>query len=91
MVHASEPGSGEKVSGSVSGAATTVQSDGEESVGTTEVDLPITTQAAQSVKPAWVPRKVRDEDAESILELFEDRYGYGLEEEEEYKTSPGPV
>ena len=91
MIQASGPGFGEKASDSVSGATTMVQSDGEESVGTVEVDFTGNAQAAQSANPAWVPRKAIDEDSESILELFEDRYGYGIEEEEEYESSPGPV
>ena len=32
-----------------------------------------------------------DDDIESILPMFEDRYGYGSEEDEEYESSPGPV
>ena len=31
-----------------------------------------------------------NDDTESILELFEDRYGYKVEEEE-YESEPGPV
>ena len=90
MVHASGPGMDESAYESVSGAATMAQSDGEESVGTTKIDLPVTTQEAQSEELAWAPRKVIEEDEESILELFEDRYRYG-KEEEEYESSPGPI
>ena len=90
MVHASEPNLEDSAYESESGTATMAQSDGEESVGTTEIDLPVTTQEVQLEEPAWTPRRVVEEDEESILELFKDRYGYGLEEEE-YESSPGPI
>ena len=53
MVHASEPGLEDIEFESGSEAA---QSDGEESVGTTEFDLPNTTQEIQPEEPAWMPR-----------------------------------
>ena len=90
MVYSTRSGMEESAYESVSGAATMAQSDGEESVGTTEIDLPVTAQEAQSDDPAWAPRKVIEDDEESILEQFEDRYGYGIEEEE-YELSPGPI
>ena len=78
----------------MSGAATLVQSDGEESVGTAEHELPMVTHEERSGKPAWIPGDVveHEEESESILPLFEGRYGYDAEEEdEEPEYSAGPV
>ena len=55
------------------------RSDGEKSVGTSEIDLSNTLLEDNS---AWVLRRVTEEDKESIVELHEDRYGYEEEEEE---------
>ena len=77
---------------SVSEATAIVESDGEESVGTSEVGI-IAEQEEQQVptkeseilsEPGSEPDY--DADSESILPLFEDRLGYGIEEE--YVQSP---
>ena len=58
------------------------QSDGEESVDTAEVDLLDPTQEIHLEEPAWMLRGEIEDDEESIRELHEERYKYGLEEEE---------
>ena len=77
-------------SDSVSKVGTTVHSDGQESVGTMEIESASTTQGDGSGEPAWAPRGEINNDTESILELFEDCYGYEIEEEE-FESEPGPV
>ena len=71
---------------SVSEATAVIESNGEVSVGTSEVgiiakqeDLQITTKELETLSdPGLKPDY--DADSESILPLFEDRLGYGLEE-----------
>ena len=77
-------------SDSVSEAGTTVHSDGEQSVGTMEIESPNTTEGAGSGEPAWAPHGGINDDTESILELLKDRYGYGIEEEE-FESEPGLI
>ena len=67
---------------SVSEPTFIVESDGEESVGTSEVGI-----VAESEKPETLQDSDYDADSESILPLFEDRLGYGIEEED-YEESP---
>ena len=69
---------------SVSEPTIVVESDGEESVGTSEVGI-----IAESEEPEMLQESDPDYDAdsESILPLFEDRLGYGIEEED-YEESP---
>ena len=79
---------------SVSGAATIVQSDGEESVGTAEADGVLNTLEERLDDPAGIPGDaVERAGSESILPLFEGRFGYDVEEEddEEQESSPSPV
>ena len=57
-------------------------SDGEEAVGTADLDLPAPAQGVQLEGPIWMPSREVEEDEESIQELLEDRYGYGLEDEQ---------
>ena len=87
MVHTTEPGLENNMYKSGLEAA---QSDGEESVGTTDFDLPVTTQEGQLEEPIWMPIRKIEEDEESIQELLEERYGYELEEEE-HELSLGPI
>ena len=61
---------------SVLGATTIVESDGEGSVGTSQVGI-----VAKEKEPESDPEPDYDADSESILPLFEDRLGYGIEEE----------
>ena len=61
-----------------------VQSDGKESVGMAEDELPLGVREERSGNPAPIPGDVVDyADSESILPLFEGRFGYGVEEEDE--------
>ena len=77
---------------SVSEATTIIQSDGEASVGTSEVRIVAESEEQQFA--AKDPKTLLeqdteadyDADSESILPLFEDRLGYGIEEE--YVQSP---
>ena len=70
-----------------------VESDGEESVGTSEVG--IIAESEEEQNQAEKPEMLQDlssdpdydADLESILPLFEDRLGYGIEEEG-YEESP---
>ena len=70
---------------SVSEATAIIESDGEESVGTSQVGI-----VAEEKEPEMLPELGSepdyDADSESILPLFEDRLGYGIEEE--YVQSP---
>ena len=78
---------------SVSEPTVVVESDGEESVGTSEVgivaeqekQLAVNNEEESLAEPCMEPGY--DADSESILPLFEDRLGYGIEEEE-YEESP---
>ena len=78
---------------SVSEPTAIVESDGEESVGTSEVDIVAESEEEQNQveKPGMLQDLSMDPDydadSESILPLFEDRLGYGIEEEE-YAESP---
>ena len=67
---------------SVSEPTFVVESDGEESVSTSEVGITV-----ESEKPEMLQDSDYDADSESILPLFEDRLGYGIEEED-YEESP---
>ena len=64
---------------------TIIESDGEESVGTSQVGI-----VAEQKEPEMLPEPGSEPDydagLESILPLFEDRLGYGIEEE--YVQSP---
>ena len=66
-----------------------VGSDGEESVGTSEVGIIAESEEDQAEKPEMLQDSDPDYDvdSESILPLFEDRLGYGIEEED-YDESP---
>ena len=70
---------------SVSEPTIVVESDGEESVGTSEVGIIAESEEEQyqAEKPEILQDLDPDYDAdsESILPLFEDRLGYGIEEE----------
>ena len=69
---------------SVSRAATIVQSDGEESVGTAEVEKVLNTLEERLDDPAEIPGDaVEQAGSESILPLFEGRFGYDVEEEDD--------
>ena len=78
---------------SVSEPTAVVESDGEESVGTSEVGiiaesekhLAVNHEEESLAEPYMEPGY--DADSESILPLFEDRLGYGIEEED-YADSP---
>ena len=78
---------------SVSEPTVLVESDGEESVGTSEVS--IIAESEEEQHQAEKPEMLQDSgsdpdydaDSESILPLFEDRLGYGIEEED-YEESP---
>ena len=59
-------------------------------MGTLEIESPSTTGEVGSGEPAQTPRGEIYNDTDSILELFEDRYGYGIDEEE-YESESGPV
>ena len=85
MVKSSRPGIEESEHQSSSETAAMTRSDGEESVGTTEVDL---SKTLQEDDPAWAPRRVIEDDDESAIKPSEDCYGY---EEEEYGLSLGPI
>ena len=69
----------------MSEATAVVESDGEESIGTPQVGI-----VAKKKEPEMLPQSDSesgyDADSESILPLFEDRLGYGIEEE--YVQSP---
>ena len=64
-----------------------VESDGEESVGTSQVGI-VAKEKEPEMQPESDPEPDYDADLESILPLFEDRLGYGIEEE--YVQSPTP-
>ena len=87
MVNTSGSGTEESKYESLSGAAAIAQSDEEESVGTSEIDPSKTLLEDDS---AWVLRRVTGENEESLVELYKDRYGYEIEEEE-HKQFPGPI
>ena len=78
---------------SVSEPTVVVEFDGEESVGTSEVG--IIAESEEEQNQAEKPEMLQDSssdpdydaDSESILPLFEDRLGYGIEEED-YAESP---
>ena len=78
---------------SVSEPTVVVESDGEESVGTSEVgiiaepeeQLVVNNEEESLAEPCMEPDY--DADSESILPLFEDRLGYAIEEED-YAESP---
>ena len=74
---------------SVSEPTVVVESDGEESVGTSEVGIIAESEEPLAEKPEMLQESDSDYDAdsESILPLFEDRLGYGIEEED-YEESP---
>ena len=59
-------------SDSVSEAGSMEESDGEESVGTLEMETGNTSQRSGSEEQTQVPRERFSDDTESILELFED-------------------
>ena len=65
---------------SVSEARTIVESDGEESVGTSQVGIVAEEKESEMLLES-VSEPDYDADSESILPLFEDRLGYGIEEE----------
>ena len=67
-----------------------VQSDGEESVGTVEIETGNITQGSGSEEQTRVSRGRISDDTESILELLEDHYGYDIEDDE-FKSEPVPV
>ena len=75
-------------SDSVSEAGSMEQSDGEESVGTLEVETGNMTQGSGSEEQTRVPHERFSVDTESILELFEDRYGY---DDDEFESEPVPI
>ena len=77
MVNTSGLGMEESDHDPLSGVATMARSDGEESVGTSEIDLPNTLLKDD---PAWDPRRAIEKNEESVVELLEDRYGYEVEE-----------
>ena len=64
------------------------QSDGEESVGTLEVETGNTSQGSGSEEQTRVSRERISDDTESILELFEDCYGY---DDDEFESDPAPI
>ena len=64
---------------SVSEPTIVVESDGEESVGTSEVGIIAESEELEMLQESDPDY---DADSESILPLFEDRLGYGIEEEE---------
>ena len=78
---------------SVSDPTVVIESHGEESIGTSKVD--IIAEPEEEQNRAEKPRMLQDPssnidydaDSESILPLFEDRLGYGIEEED-YTESP---
>ena len=78
---------------SVSEPTAIVESDGEESVGTSEAGIIAESEEEQNQaeKPGMLQDLSMDPDydadSESILPLFEDRLGYGIEEED-YAESP---
>ena len=79
--------SGKRVNGldSVSEAIAIIESDGEESVGTSQVGIVAEHKESEMLlEPDLEPDYHAD--SESILPLFEDRLGYGIEEE--YVQSP---
>ena len=65
---------------SVSEATAIVESDGEKSVGTSQVSI-VAKEKEPEMQPESDPKPAYDADLESILPLFEDRLGYGIEEE----------
>ena len=75
-------------SDSVSEAGSMEQSEGEESVGTLEIETGNNTQGSGSEEQTRVPHERFSDDTESILELFEDRYGY---EDDEFDSEPVPM
>ena len=88
MVSTSSPAL--QYSDSVSEVGSMEQSDREESVGTLEVETGNTSQGSGSEEQTRVPRERFSDDTESILELFEDRYGYD-EDEDELESEPAPI
>ena len=79
--------SGNRVNGldSVSEATSVIESDGEESVGTSQVGI-VAEQEESEMLPEPDSEPDYDADSESILPLFEDRLGYGIEEENVQST-----
>ena len=78
-------GSRANESESVSKATVIVDSDGEESIGTSQLGI-VTKEKEPEMQPESDSEPDYDADSESILPLFEDRLGYGIEEE--YVQSP---
>ena len=70
---------------SVSEATAIIESDGEESVGTSQVGI-VAGQKEPEMLPELGSEPDYDADSESIFPLFEDLLGYGIEEE--YLQSP---